>query len=181
MTAPSDPTPAESASRVPLINSAEGADPAARAAFARIEASRGGMLRPFEVLLHAPDAAERVAELGAVVRSGTSLADADRELVTLATGRAAGCAFVWDSHLGSARAAGVGAAAIEALDRGDDLPGREGQLARFARELCRDRRCTDETFRAVHDLVGARGTVELALVVGYYVMLGTVMGAVEAC
>ena len=46
------------------------------------------LLRPFEVLLHSPSMAEAVAELGHVVRFGSHLADADRELVTLATGRA---------------------------------------------------------------------------------------------
>jgi AhpD family alkylhydroperoxidase len=98
--------------RIPLITAREDIDPDGRAVFDRIVASRGTTLRPIEVLLHAPAMAERVAELGHVVRFGSGLTDADRELVTLATGRAHGCAFVWESHLEAARTAGVEADTI---------------------------------------------------------------------
>ncbi|MGZ8583677.1 MAG: carboxymuconolactone decarboxylase family protein, partial [Actinomycetota bacterium] len=109
-------------SRIPLITARDDLDAGGRVAFDRIVESRGSILRPFEVLLHAPAMAERVAELGHVVRFESHLTDADRELVTLATGRAHGCAFVWGSHLEAARAAGVGPDTIAALEAdGRDL------------------------------------------------------------
>lgn len=123
-----------------------------------------------------------VAELGNLVRSGSSLDDADRELVTLATGRAIGCAFVWDSHLETAAAAGVQPDTIVAV-RGDPstLGGRERILVSFVEELCATRTVSDATFEAVRELIGIRAVVELSLTVGYYTMLGTVMGACDAC
>lgn len=169
-------------SRIPMIADGDGLAPDARAVFDRIVESRGGMLRPFEVLLHSPVAAERVAELGEVVKSGLGLTDADRELVTLATGRATGCAFVWDSHLEAARAAGLSSATIAILDTGGtDLPDRDAAIVAFVRELCEGGSVSGGTFRTVLELLGTTGVVEVSLVVGYYVMLGAVMGAVDAC
>jgi AhpD family alkylhydroperoxidase len=165
-----------------LIVDVDGLTPVARDVRARIVKSRGELTRPFQVLLHAPAMADGAARLGHVVRSGSHLADADRELATLATGRAQGCTFVWDSHLASARAAGIGEETIAALDVGEtpaDL--RERVLVAFVRELCGTGRVAAGTFAPTHGLLGAEGVVELSLTVGYYTMLGLVMGAVEAC
>ena len=116
------------------------------------------------------------------MRSGSSLEDADRELVTLATGRAIGCAFVWESHLEAAAAAGVSPETIAAV-RADPstLGGRERILVSFVEQLCATRTVSNETFEAARELIGVRAVVELSLTVGYYTMLGTVMGACDAC
>lgn len=169
-------------SRIALITERDQLDADDRAVFDRIVESRGALLRPFQVLLHTPQMADGVAALGHVIRSGSRLADADREVVTLATGRAHGCAFVWESHLDAARAAGVDPGTIAALeDGGTGLGGREATLVAFVQELCETGSVSDGTFRAAHDLLGTPALVEMALTVGYYTMLGYAMGAVEAC
>ena len=168
-------------SRIPLVTAADELDADGRAVFDRIVEGRGSMLRPFEVLLHAPAMADKVADLGHVVKFESHLTDADRELVTLATGRAQGCAFVWESHLASAQTAGIEAGTIAALEADGGLGAREAILVSFVRELCREGSVSDERFRAAHDLVGTSGLVELVLTVGYYTMLGYTMSAFEAC
>lgn len=169
-------------SRIPLITEREQLDADGQAVFERIVESRGTLLRPFEVLLHAPAMADAVGSLGHVVRSESHLDHADRELVTLATGRVLGCVFVWESHLEAARAAGIEPGTIAALeDGGTGLGAREATLVSFVHELCETHAVSDETFRAAHDLVGTAAVVELALTVGYYTMLSTTMSAVEAC
>ncbi|MGZ8631848.1 MAG: carboxymuconolactone decarboxylase family protein [Actinomycetota bacterium] len=169
-------------SRIPLITARDDLDAGGRVAFDRIVESRGSILRPFAVLLHAPAMAERVAELGHVVRFESHLTDADRELVTLATGRAHGCAFVWGSHLEAARAAGVGPDTIAALEAdGRDLGEREAALVSFVNELCETSSVSDATFRAAHDLIGTTATIELVLTIGYYTMLGYTMSACGTC
>jgi len=169
-------------SRVPLITSRDELDEDGRIVFDRIVESRGAMLRPFEVLLHAPAMADNVAALGHVVRFESRLTDADRELVTLVTGRAQRCAFVWESHLEAARAAGIGPNTIAALEGdGSGLGARETTLVSFVNELCETSSVSDERFRAVHDLLGPSATVELVLTVGYYTMMGYVMSACGAC
>jgi 4-carboxymuconolactone decarboxylase len=168
--------------RVDPITTADNLPPEARAAFDRIVESRGEISRPFQLLLHSPTLAERVAELGHLVRFGSSLRDRDRELVTLATGRALGCAFVWESHLETAAAAGVSAETIELLERDPaSLGTRERVLVSFVDELCGSSTVSQETFDAVRELLEPPEIVELATTVGYYAMLVFVMGACAAC
>jgi len=164
------------------ITTADDLPPDARTAHHRIVESRGEVSRPFQLLLHSPALAERVAELGHLVRFGSSLTDHDRELVTLATGRALGCAFVWESHLDAAAAAGVPAETIEMLERDPaSLRPRERVLVSFVDELGGSATVSKETFDAVRELLEPAEIVELALTVGYYTMLGYVMGACDAC
>ena len=156
--------------------------PEARTVADQIAESRGEISRPFQLLLHSPALAERVAELGHLVRSGSSLPDADRELVTIATGRAVGCSFVWDSHLHAATAAGISPETIAALQRDPaGLTERERVLVSFVDELCGTRTVSDATFDAVRQLIGVRAVVELSLTIGYYTMLSSVMGACDEC
>lgn len=168
--------------RIPLITTGDGLDAEARSAIDRIVQSRGEISRPFQVLLHTPEMALRVAELGHVVRFESHLPDADRELVTLATGRALGCSFVWESHLRSATVSGVAPATVAALEAGSGgLGERESVLVAFVDELCGSGTVSDETFAAAHALLDAHGTVELALTVAYYTMLARIMSACGAC
>ena len=53
----------------------------------RIVESRGSMVRPFRVFLHAPHLARHIARLGHEVRFESALPGADRELAILAAGR----------------------------------------------------------------------------------------------
>lgn len=169
-------------SRIPLITARDELDTDGRVVFDRIVESRGAILRPFEVLLHAPAMADKVAELGHVVRFESRLSDADRELVTLATGHAHGCDFVWQSHLEAAQAAGVTPDTIAALGSGGSGLGiREAILVSFVNELCDVNAVSEERFRAALDLLGTSGMVELVLTIGYYTMLGYTMSACGAC
>lgn len=168
--------------RMPLITSRDVLDATGRAVFDRIYESRGEMLRPFQVLLHAPAMAARVAELGHVVRFESHLPDADRELAILATGRAHRCTFVWESHLQAARAAGVRPETISTLEgEGSGFEGREAILVSFVDELCSTSTVSEETFASARELLGTTGVVELVLTIGYYAMLGYAMSACGAC
>ena len=168
--------------RVDLLGDDSDLAPEARTVADRIAESRGEVSRPFQLLLHSPAMAERVAELGHLVRFGSSLRDRDRELVTLATGRALGCAFVWESHLDAAASAGVPAETIETLERDpSNLGTRERVLVSFVDELCGSATVSEETFDAVRELLEPPEIVELATTVGYYTMLVFVIGACDAC
>ena len=168
--------------RIDLITCREGLDDETAAVFDWVVESRGQMLRPFEVLLHAPALAQPVAELGHVVRYESRLEPADRELAILATGKAHGCAFVWDSHLDPAHKAGVRDEAISVLGAGPgELSAREQTLVDFARSLVAGSAVDDDTYNAAVDLLGPSGVVELATIIGYYTMLGFAMSVAEAC
>jgi 4-carboxymuconolactone decarboxylase len=145
--------------------------------------SRGKMIRPFEVLLHTPDIARSIAELGAKIRFSSTLPDADRELVILTVGVTHGCAFVWDSHIDLARSVGVRPEALEAVSSGEDdgLGDHELLLVGSTRSLCRSGGVSDAQFAGLVATYGERGAVDYCATVGYYTMLGFVMGATEAC
>ncbi len=168
--------------RVDLIAGDADLTPEERSVVGRLVETRGEVSRPFQLLLHSPALAGGVAELGHFVRSGSSLEDVDRELITLATGHVSGCDFVWDSHLEAAAAAGISPDTIAAM-RSDPstLGGRERILVSFVEQLCATRTVSEATFEAARELLGVRAVVELSLTVGYYMMLGTVMGACDAC
>ena len=147
-----------------------------------VVASRGSMIRPFQVLLHSPAVARHAAELGARLRFHSSLRDPDRELVILTAARAHDCAFEWDSHLPLARAAGVREEAIDHLLGGAGaLTGSESVFVDFARELCAGSTVSATTFDRARDILGESGVVELSATVGYYTLLAMVMGACDAC
>lgn len=152
-------------------------------AFDWIVESRGKMLRPFEVLLHTPVIARRLADLGSQIRFESSLSDHDRELVILTTARHHGCTFEWDSHCKLAEAAGVRANVIEYLRNGRqaDLSETEALLIGFVRDLCDLSSVSEERFAAVRGYLGDTGAVEVSATVGYYTMLAYVMGACGAC
>lgn len=170
--------------RVPLITEkTSDLDEEQSRTFDWVVESRGKMIRPFEVLLHTPDIARSVAELGAKIRFSSALPDADRELVILTVGVTHGCAFVWDSHIDLARGVGVRPEATAALEAGEDagLDERELLLVGATRSLCRTGGVSDEQFSGLVALYGQRGAVDYCATVGYYTMLGFVMGATQAC
>ena len=86
--------------------------PEQREVFDRIAGTRGRVAGPFTVLLHAPDLADRVQNVGAYLRYETELERDLAETAVLVTSRAWDSAFEWEAHEPHARRAGV-------PDRGD--------------------------------------------------------------
>lgn len=169
--------------RVELVADRDGAlTPEQQETFDWVVQSRGKMIRPFQVLIHSPGVARRVAELGAKLRFDSGLSDHDRELVILAAAAYHGCAFEWESHLPLARQAAVREELIEHL-RGSrrDLTDMEELLVGFVRELCERSTVSAERFERARAYLGEAGVVELCATIGYYTMLGFVMGACDAC
>ncbi|MGH8927574.1 MAG: carboxymuconolactone decarboxylase family protein [Acidimicrobiia bacterium] len=169
--------------RVRLITDRDGLSPEQAATFDWVVESRGRMIRPFEVLLHAPGIARHVAELGAKIRFDSSLSDHDRELVIITAARVHDCGFEWVTHLPLARSAGVRPEVIEHLTDGTDvdLLDTEDLLIGFVRELSAASRVSERNFNRAKLLLGETGVVELSATIGYYTLLAMVMGAADAC
>lgn len=168
--------------RIPLLDSKEGLSERQVEVFDAIVASRGSMIRPYEVLLHAPGLAQPAGALGAQIRYHGALSDYDRELAIITTARTHNCRFEWDSHVEIAREAGVPHEVVRAVaDRTTELPEREGIIVGFVRELCAESTVSDETFQAIESLLGTEHVVELSALVGYYTMLAFVMNTAGAC
>lgn len=168
--------------RIDLIDRKDGLDPGQARLFDWIVGSRGELVRPFQVLLHAPEQAEHIARLGHVVRFESGLDGADRELAILATGRAHGCDYVWDTHLDLARREGTSPDAIAHLDGcAGDLAPREAAILDMVGELCSGSSVSASTFARVESHLGTEGVVELSILVGYYTLLGYAMASFDIC
>lgn len=166
--------------RVPLLGDRNQLPPDAQRIYDQIGARRGGVVGPFQVLLHSPELAARVGALGQYIRFEGKLPADVRETAVLAAAREMDCAFEWSVHEPLARAAGVSEQAIAAIGERrslGDLAPRERVAIAFAREIFQYHRISDEVFVAAQAEWGVAGVVELVATIGYYGMLAMILNA----
>lgn len=169
-------------SRIPEITSRDALPEESRPIFDAIAASRGHVQGPFAVLLHSPEATERIAHLGTYLRFETGLPTADLELAVLAGAREWDCEFEWSAHGSLARKAGVREEAIQVIAHRrplDQLTADEALIVRYVQELLRNRRVSAETFAAARSRYGDKGITNLTAAIGYYGLLACVLDAFE--
>jgi 4-carboxymuconolactone decarboxylase len=148
------------------------------AAQALIDGPRKGVYGPFLPLLRSPQLLDRVARLGEYLRFDSVIEPRIRELVTCAAARHVSNQFEWLMHAPMALKAGVSPATIEALRAGArprDLPADEEIALDFTGELVHTHGTSEPTYRAALARFGEQGVVELATLVGYFVMVSWLM------
>lgn len=156
--------------------------PAQRAVFDRIAGTRGRVAGPFTVLLHSPELANRVQEVGAYLRFESELARDIVETAVLVTARVWGSTFEWDAHEPHAERAGVPRDVIDMLQADEDASDlREpyGVVTAYVRAIATSRRAPDDVYEAAREVLGTTGIVELTVLVGYYTLLAMTLGAHE--
>lgn len=147
-----------------------------------ISSSRGRISGPFSVLLHSPEVAGRAAHLGAYIRFDSTLPGDLREVAINTAAREFDCDYEWAAHARLAKEAGVSDEAIDAIaNRGelDALSEDEALVIQYGRELFRDHRISDATYKAAEARFGVQGVVELTATMGYYGMLACALNAFE--
>ncbi|MBI4339804.1 MAG: carboxymuconolactone decarboxylase family protein [Chloroflexi bacterium] len=169
--------------RIPVVTAREGLPEEHRPIFDEIAGSRGGRVAgPFQVLLHSPELARRIAHAGSYVRFQSLLPPDVRELAIIAAARMSDCVYELAAHEPLARQAGVGEQAIAALRDGgrlSDVPPAEAQVIQFTQELLKTNRVSEATYQAALGRFGDQGLVELSATVGYYSMIACVLNAFE--
>jgi 4-carboxymuconolactone decarboxylase len=137
----------------------------------------------FEVLLHTPDAAERVAHVGEFFLYRTVIPPAARALTWLVAARELDCGYAWEAALPAARTAGVNDALIAALEGGRTMPAlaaEERTLLDFCHQLLRgNHHVTDRTYGETIAAFGVPAAVQIAATVGYVVMMSIVANAFD--
>ena len=169
-------------SRLHQITTRDEIPPGKRHIYDAIIESRGRVSGPFAMLLHSPEVAGRVAHLGAYIRFQSTLSPQDRELAIITTSREFDCDYEWSAHAILAREAGVREEAVEVVANRDalqPLTQDEALVIQYGRELLREHRVSEETFRATRDQFGDQGVIELTATLGYYAMLACVLNAFE--
>ena len=132
------------------------------------------MSGPFFCYLHAPGFGELAQKLGAHCRFGTSISPRLSEFAILVTAQHWKSHYEWTAHAPIAEKQGVKPETIRDLRAGrapKKAPKDELAIYAFAKELYRDKRVSDRTYKSVNTLLGDSGTVELVGLLGYYAMV----------
>ncbi|MFF4600705.1 carboxymuconolactone decarboxylase family protein [Amycolatopsis sp. NPDC001319] len=141
----------------------------------------GFLTGPFDVLLRSPDVGRAVARLGDLLRFGSDLSQAHRELVICTVAGRWQARYAWLRHDEYARAAGIPQRAIEAVAAGDEpeLDGVDKLVWRYADGLVREGRVADELYSEALAALGERALVELTALAGYYCLCSFVLNAFD--
>lgn len=164
--------------RLPLPAAGALSDAQRQAAQALIDGPRKGVYGPFLPLLRSPVLLDRVARVGEYLRFDSVLDARIRELATCAAARHVSNQFEWTMHAPLAVKAGLRESAIEALRVGArplELAADEEIALDFTRELLQTHGVCDASYARAVGQFGEPGVVELATLIGYFVMVSWVM------
>jgi 4-carboxymuconolactone decarboxylase len=167
--------------RLPLLATHDDVAPEHQHFLDRVILTRGWISGAFGVLMHTPDVAARIANIGAFFLYETILSPRIRTLTWLIAARELDCNYVWQSSVNAARAAGVSPTLIAALEndrRPSGLAAEEESLFDFCYQLLRDNHhVSDASYSAIVGHFGVPAAVQIAATVGYVVMLGLIVNA----
>jgi 4-carboxymuconolactone decarboxylase len=123
---------------------------------------------------------EPVQDINTALRTNGVLGTRLAEIVIAATGREMNSQYQWTVHGAAAAAAGAGPGVLDAI-RSDGpvtaLDQRDAVAIEFTRQIFREETVRPETFDRAVQLFGVRGTVEIAAVIGDYLMVTTMYNA----
>jgi len=168
--------------RLPELD-VEAMDAAQKAVYSSIAGgARGGVRGPFLALLHSPELAARVEQLGVFVRFECAVPQRLRELAILVVARHWRADYEWFAHAPIAETQGLPKEAIEALGAGakPEWPTEaDSVIVDFCEQLLGSRRVSDQTYERARDLLGVHGVTDLTGLVGYYSLLALTLNAHE--
>ena len=137
---------------------------------------------PAAVSMHSPKIAEAFHLLNQYLRYNGTLEPRDYEVAILQAAWEFEQAYEWSAHEGAARELGIPDAVIDAIryDTAPDALGdRDRLIIRFARALLRDHEVNSALYAEIVEHFGERGMVDLATIMGDYVMVGFVLTAAD--
>jgi 4-carboxymuconolactone decarboxylase len=161
--------------RIPLASS-DNLTPEQQRVHDAIVGARGGKLPgPYRLtLLHSVPVTDTWQQLGDTLRKQILFEPRLAELAIIVTAHHWNCRYVWHAHAPQALKGGLAEAPVNALRDGRRpvfaQPDEEAVYA-YCSELLRRHEVGEVTYQQVLKLFGARGTVELTALVGYYAMV----------
>lgn len=137
-------------------------------------------LGPVGMTFLSAELVEPVQAINTALRTNGVLGTRLAEIVITATGREMNSQYQWTVHGAAAATAGAGQGVLDAI-RSDgpvtSLDERDALAIDFTRQVFREERVRPETFARAVQLFGVRGTVEMAALIGDYLMVTTVYNA----
>jgi 4-carboxymuconolactone decarboxylase len=147
-----------------------------------VKGPRGHASGLMALWLYAPELAERMQSVGAYLRFEAKLPQRLREMTILMVARDWACLHEWHTHQSLAERSGLGRDVIEAIRlqlepefQDDD----ERAVYKYVQELLRRRRVSASSFSNIVERYGPEGVIELAGLIGHYVIGAATLNAVE--
>ena len=168
--------------RIPLIQGKDDMPPEHQALAERIVATFGGVVGPSTVLLHTPQLAPPVYDIGDYFRQRSLVPPKLRLLGVLVAARERQGEFVWAAQVEAARRAGMREDVIELVRTraaASRFPAEEAEVVAYAEQLMRTNRVQQAAFDALRNRHGTPWLIELTVAIGYYAMLSGVVSAFE--
>jgi 4-carboxymuconolactone decarboxylase len=177
---PADIDP-ESLSRLPALTRDQMSDDG-KVVWDLVNGDRRPVTGPGAVSMHSPTVAEGFHILNQYLRFNSGLEPRDFEVAIMQAAWEFEQVYEWSAHEGASRRIGIPEEVIDTIkfDRSpDELGAKDRAIIRFARALLRDHRVSSELYAEIVGYFGERGMVDLATIIGDYVMVGFVMTAVD--
>jgi 4-carboxymuconolactone decarboxylase len=169
--------------RIPLLSAHEDVAPENQHFIDRIIRTRGWISGVFQVLLHSPDTAERIAATGSYFLYETSLAPSLRALTWIIVARELDCNYTWHSGVCAAREAGLSERLISSLENGQtdsEITKDQKTVFDFCYQLLRgNHHVNNEIYQAAIECFGVPATVQISATLGYIAMMSLVANAFE--
>lgn len=137
---------------------------------------------PAAVSMYSPKVAEAFHILNQYLRNDGVVEQRYYEVAILQAAWEFEQAYEWSAHEGAARNAGVPEAVIDTIKHDREIRGLDAKdevIIRFGRALFRDHEVGSELYSQVVEHFGRQGMVELATIMGDYVMAGLVLTAAD--
>ena len=143
---------------------------------------RKSLSGPFNAWLRSPELADRLQKVGEYIRFNTSLPHRLNEFAILITAREWSSQYEWYAHYPLAIKAGLNpqvAADLAAGKRPADMQEDEKIVYDFSIQLHRDKKVSDDTFKAAVAKFGEAGVMDLIGVNGYYDLVSMTLNTAE--
>ena len=137
---------------------------------------------PAAVSMYSPKVAEAFHHLNQYLRFNGIIEPRYYEVAIMIAAWEFEQAYEWTAHEGAARRIGVPDAVIDTIkyDREPDgLSDKDTVIIRFGRALFRDHEVSSDLYADVIERFGEQGMVELATIMGDYLMVGLVLTAAD--
>ena len=143
---------------------------------------RGEVRGPFIPLLHNPEAANAVQQMGSFLRFSGTLPGDLREMVILMTARLWTAQYEWFAHYKIALDEGLDPAIADAIAAGETPEISDPKLAavyRFVDAMYRDRTVDDATYSQTAEYLSSAELVELIVLCGHYHTISMVLNGFD--
>ena len=143
---------------------------------------RGGVRGPFLALIHVPELTNRIQNLGEYLRFNTSYPPRLSEFAIIVTARHFNCQYEWHAHAPLGVKGGLAQGIVDAVReqrRPSGMQADETAVYDFASELVGKGKVSDAAYQRAVEAFGIKGAVELAGLIGYYIMIAMTLLAHE--